>query len=53
VGVGVAIGLWELTVWQTRRIGLREAAANPTAPGRPSGAEPSADNRNKKKRKRR
>ena len=52
VGVGVAIGLWELTVWQTRRIGLREAAANRTAPGRPRG-KPSADNRSKKKRKRR
>ncbi|NUP42780.1 MAG: hypothetical protein HOY76_38600 [Streptomyces sp.] len=52
MGVGVAIGLWELTVWQTRRIGLREAAANPTAPARPR-AKPSADNRSKKKRKRR
>ncbi|MFB8179437.1 hypothetical protein ACFC8N_26100 [Streptomyces sp. NPDC055966] len=52
-GVGVAIGLWELTVWQTRRIGLREAAPNPTAPSRPSSAKPSADNRSKKKRKRR
>ncbi|MDH6118498.1 hypothetical protein ABH930_001498 [Kitasatospora sp. GAS204A] len=51
--VGVAIGLWELTVWQTRRVGLREAAANPKAPGGPSGARPSADNRSKKKRKRR
>ncbi|MEV6940600.1 hypothetical protein AB0N07_00940 [Streptomyces sp. NPDC051172] len=52
VGVGVAFGLWELTVWRTRRIGLREAAANPTAPGRPRD-RPSADNRSKKKRKRR
>ncbi|MEV5944797.1 hypothetical protein [Streptomyces sp. NPDC051994] len=52
-GVGVAIGLWELTVWQTRRIGLREAAANPTAPDRPTRGKPSADNRSKKKRKRR
>ncbi|NUP43854.1 MAG: hypothetical protein HOY76_44230 [Streptomyces sp.] len=58
VGVGTAIGLWELTVWRTRRNGLREAAANPKASGRPSGAgpsgaKPSADNRSKKKRKRR
>ncbi|ARF58974.1 hypothetical protein B1H19_36625 [Streptomyces gilvosporeus] len=51
VGVGVAIGLRELAVWQTRRIGLREAAANPTAPGRTS-AKPSADNRSKKRKRR-
>ncbi|MFE9452931.1 hypothetical protein [Streptomyces sp. NPDC006739] len=53
VGVGVAIGLWELTVRRTRRIGLREAAANPVPPGRPSGTKPGAGNRSRKKRKRR